>query len=254
MFYNYYNYWLKIKKWNIQNKKWFWGGIGGVIITLIITVFIKIYSGSSNFISEKMLISGDSFISGSGNITIHRTIIHSDSFNEIPNSHVQEREKKDEMQLNKPATSSNDSITSQSNDINNISDDKKYVSLSTNNIKPELPNNLNVLIFNASTDSDAHKIFAREFKREFTNIDIDIHLEWVDKYIMSSSLFLFIGIENEKYAYKLDNWFPMRQQIRDYINSPGGFFGFSHERDLIMFIGEDWKDMINQLRKPDTSR
>ena len=40
------NYWLKIKNWNEQNKTWLWGGIGGVIITLIVTVAITIYSNS----------------------------------------------------------------------------------------------------------------------------------------------------------------------------------------------------------------
>jgi len=38
------DYWSKIKEWNKQNKTWFWGGIGGVIITLIITVAITVYS------------------------------------------------------------------------------------------------------------------------------------------------------------------------------------------------------------------
>jgi len=28
------DYWNKIKEWNKQNKTWFWGGIGGVIITI----------------------------------------------------------------------------------------------------------------------------------------------------------------------------------------------------------------------------
>jgi len=41
------DYWQKIKNWNEQNKTWFWGSIGGVIITLIVTVAITIYSNSS---------------------------------------------------------------------------------------------------------------------------------------------------------------------------------------------------------------
>ena len=38
--------WNKIKNWNEKNKTWFWGGIGSVIITLIVTVALTIYSNS----------------------------------------------------------------------------------------------------------------------------------------------------------------------------------------------------------------
>jgi len=36
------NYWLKIKGWNKQNKIWFWGAIGSVKFTSIITIALII--------------------------------------------------------------------------------------------------------------------------------------------------------------------------------------------------------------------
>jgi len=40
------NYWKKIINWNEQNKTWFWGGVGGVIIMLIGTFAITIYTST----------------------------------------------------------------------------------------------------------------------------------------------------------------------------------------------------------------
>jgi len=80
------DYWLKIKEWNKQNKTWFWGGIGGVIITLIITVAITVYSNSGkqktsvsgskkNTFNDLKSTSGDvNIITGDGN-KINKTVI-----------------------------------------------------------------------------------------------------------------------------------------------------------------------------------
>jgi len=85
----------KIKKWNEQNKTWFWGGIGGVIIMLIATVAITIYSNSDKknhtsmidnsaiikisdnqsegvSIDGNVVVTGDSAITGNGDIHINK--------------------------------------------------------------------------------------------------------------------------------------------------------------------------------------
>ena len=74
-------YWIKIKNLNKQNKTWFWGGIGGVIFSLIVTVSMTIYSNSGkqnpspiknntkNTFNDLKTISGDININiGNGNI------------------------------------------------------------------------------------------------------------------------------------------------------------------------------------------
>jgi len=64
------DYWEKIKNWNEQNKTWFWGGIGGVIITLIITIAITIYSNSGKQkTSPSTIKNNDITVSGSNNNT-----------------------------------------------------------------------------------------------------------------------------------------------------------------------------------------
>jgi len=66
------DYWLKIKNWNRQNKTWFWGGIGGVIITLIITVAITVYSNSDKQKTSPSTIKNNNLtVSGSNNNTFN---------------------------------------------------------------------------------------------------------------------------------------------------------------------------------------
>jgi len=65
------DYWKIIKNWNEQNKTWFWGGIGGVIITLIITVSITIYSNSGKQNPSSTIKKNN--ISGSNNNTFNNT-------------------------------------------------------------------------------------------------------------------------------------------------------------------------------------
>jgi len=72
MKYHMNDYWNKIKEWNKQNKTWFWGGIGGVIITLIITVGITVYSNSGKQKTLPSTIKNNNItISGSNNNTFN---------------------------------------------------------------------------------------------------------------------------------------------------------------------------------------
>jgi len=66
------DYWNKIKEWNEQNKTWFWGGIGGVIVTLIVTVAITIYSNSGKQKTSPSTIKNNNItVSGSNNNTFN---------------------------------------------------------------------------------------------------------------------------------------------------------------------------------------
>ncbi|KPA14518.1 kinesin [Candidatus Magnetomorum sp. HK-1] len=64
-------YWNKIKNWNEKNKTWFWGGIGGVIITLIVTVALTIYSNSGKQNPNSTIKNNNITISGSNNNTFN---------------------------------------------------------------------------------------------------------------------------------------------------------------------------------------
>jgi len=67
------NYWNKIKEWNKNNKSLLWSGIGGVTITLIITVTITIYSNGDKLstVKNKIIISGNNLQSTSGDVNIN---------------------------------------------------------------------------------------------------------------------------------------------------------------------------------------
>ena len=62
-------YWNKIKEWNKQNKQTIWGGIGGVIITLIVTVILTIYTNSGKQDTYSTNNNDTINISGNGNPT-----------------------------------------------------------------------------------------------------------------------------------------------------------------------------------------
>lgn len=112
-------------------------------------------------------------------------------------------------------------------------------------------NMLNVLLFDATGNQKAFDIFSREFRREYPDYLIDAQFNWVEKdqNLMSKSLIFWQGENNEKYAKQLEKRFPKKQNIHDYHSDPMGFFGFSKERDIIIFLGDDWKSLLRGLRK-----
>jgi len=108
---------------------------------------------------------------------------------------------------------------------------------------PTLDKNLNILVFNASDNNAIHRNFAKMLKNNFNISNISTELNWGQKYIMSNTLIFYQGQENKKNALALEKWLSGTQEIRDYDNNPGAFYGFDKQRDLIIFVGEDYKKM-----------
>ena len=121
----------------------------------------------------------------------------------------------------------------------------------------ELPSEqLNMLVFDATGGERTFKIVVRELRREYPNWSIDAEYNWIekDRNPRSRTLIFWQGKENEKHVRRLGERFMGPQEMRNYDDDPGGFFGFGKERDVIMFIGRDWKNVLNGLRQPDNSR
>ena len=114
---------------------------------------------------------------------------------------------------------------------------------------------LNVLVLDATDSKRIFDIVVRELKREYPNWFIDAEYDWVEKERnpRSRTLILWQGKENEKHARSLEKRFSGPQELRSYDDNPGGFFGFDEDRDLIVFIGRDWRNVLNGLRQPDNS-
>lgn len=110
-----------------------------------------------------------------------------------------------------------------------------------------LPENLNVLLFDAATDPNAYARVARALRHKYPGIAVQSNSAWVNRYEMESSLILFQGEKNRTYALQLSDWFPGPQEVRDYRAKPDGFFGFSPERDLVIFVGNDWPSILEAL-------
>ena len=115
---------------------------------------------------------------------------------------------------------------------------------------------LNMLIFDATGSERIFEVVVRELRREYSNWSIDAEYNWIEKEQnpLSRTLIFWQGKENEKHAHGLERRFGGPQEIRSYDDDPGGFFGFGEERDVIMFIGRDWKNVLNGLRGSDNSR
>lgn len=111
-----------------------------------------------------------------------------------------------------------------------------------------LPVDLNVLVFNAASDPEAHNFFVGDFLHEYPGLQLSSRSHWAQRYEMESSMILFQGQQNKGYAHQLAEWFPGQQEVQDYQKDPGGFFGFSSDRDLIVFIGNDWPIIRRILR------
>jgi len=63
--------WNKIKNLNEKNKTWFWGGTGGVIITLMVTVILTIYSNIGKQNPNSTIKNNNITTSGSNNNTLN---------------------------------------------------------------------------------------------------------------------------------------------------------------------------------------
>ena len=121
----------------------------------------------------------------------------------------------------------------------------------------ELPSEqLNMLVFDTTSDERTFKVVVRELRREYPNWSIDAEYNWIekDRNPRSRTLIFWQGKENEKHVHRLGKRFRGPQEMRSYDDDPGGFFGFGKERDVIMFIGRDWKNVLHGLRQPDNSR
>ena len=114
---------------------------------------------------------------------------------------------------------------------------------------------LNMLIFDATGSERIFEVVVRELRREYSHWSIDTEYNWAEKdqNPVSRTLIFWQGKENEKHARSLEKRFSGPQETRSYDDNPGGFFGFDEERDVIMFIGRDWKNILNGLRQPDNS-
>ena len=114
---------------------------------------------------------------------------------------------------------------------------------------------LNMLIFDATGSERIFEVVVRELRREYSHWSIDTEYNWAEKdqNPVSRTLIFWQGKENEKHARGLEKRFSGPQETRSYDDNPGGFFGFDEERDVIMFIGRDWKNILNGLRQPDNS-
>ena len=114
---------------------------------------------------------------------------------------------------------------------------------------------LNMLIFDATGSERIFEVVVRELRREYSHWSIDTEYNWTEKEQnpMSRTLIFWQGKENEKHARGLEKRFSGPQETRSYDDNPGGFFGFDEERDVIMFIGRDWKNILNGLRRPDNA-
>ena len=114
---------------------------------------------------------------------------------------------------------------------------------------------LNILVFDATSSETTFKIVVRELRREYPDWSIDAKYDWIEKNrnLFPRTLIFWQGEENNKHARSLEKRFSGSQQIRSYDDNPGGFFGFGKDRDVIVFIGRDWRNVLNGLRQPDNS-
>ena len=97
----------------------------------------------------------------------------------------------------------------------------------------------NILIFDASSQKNLHKKVRKKILSKYPNSKISLQSNWVNKFIMDKSLIFYQGESNKEFAKNVSEWLPSEQIIKDYKANPKGFFGFSKNRDLIIFAGED---------------
>jgi len=60
-----------------------------------------------------------------------------------------------------------------------------------------LPLDMNVLVFNAAKDPQAHTHFVKDFVHQYPGILVNSSSDWVQRYEMESSVVLFQGQRNE---------------------------------------------------------
>lgn len=102
---------------------------------------------------------------------------------------------------------------------------------------------LNILIFNASSEKNLYRTFSKKIKLKYPNAKITIQRNWVHQHIMDKSLIFYQGVDNKNFAKDISEWLPRKQIIKNYKENPKGFFGFSKNRDLIIFVGEELKEL-----------
>ena len=145
--------------------------------------------------------------------------------------------------------------------INTTSETKDKASLSITSSMETKQNDklsleqLNTLVFDATGSERTFKIVVRELRREYPDWSIDAKYDWIekDRNLFPRTLIFWQGKENKKHARSLEKRFSGPQQIRSYDDNPSGFFGFDEERDVIVFIGRDWRNILDGLRQPDNS-
>ncbi|WP_392532084.1 hypothetical protein [Nostoc sp. C117] len=146
-------------------------------------------------------------------------------------------------------------ITSTPSTITPITSTPSTITPITSTRPISLPENSNILIYNASNDDRAHEDLKKHLLRLFPSLTVDAYLQWNGKWIMSKTRIYFLKSEYEKIAKDLIDWLPGDQDIIDYYDQldnpryfkdkPSGsltqMIKIDKERDLLFFIGEDYE-------------
>ena len=109
---------------------------------------------------------------------------------------------------------------------------------------------IHILLLDA-TNNTSHRpleTVKRELQREYPYWIVETQFTWVDKRIRTKSLLFWQKAQNEKHARTLASRLPTTIELRSYDDDPGGYFGFDQKRDLVLFIGDDYRLILNGLR------
>lgn len=123
----------------------------------------------------------------------------------------------------------------------------------------EIPVGTNVLLLDATSNSDGKQFF-QKLRKETKGLTIDFTAEWSDRYPMTKTRIYFMRPAFARVAYDLEDHWVGEQEVIDYENqaakpiverpSPektGNMQGFDSKRDLVIFVGDDWKIIAANL-------
>lgn len=101
-----------------------------------------------------------------------------------------------------------------------------------------LPENTNILIFNASKLSNAHIIFENMIRKNSSLSNISSTWEWMQRYEMEVTRIYYLNDKAKLLANSLNSVLLGRKQVIDY-REQSIMGGIREDRDLVIFVGND---------------
>jgi hypothetical protein len=136
---------------------------------------------------------------------------------------------------------------------------KLPVSSPTPSIAISFPANTNIIAFDACDSPYAFREFLQLLPHRFPSVSVGTE-EFVHGWQMPKTRIYFVKPSFESHAQKLSSWLPSEQDVFDYNhqesavmperpNGPIAHMVVDPDRDLIIFLGNDYSDILKQLSK-----